>query len=316
MQHRMRLAILAPVLPWGMTGLAAQERDTAAPALSVVAGFTDAGTASDQWLTMLRRRMSDADATAFAQLVKPPTGPERAWMALIRSRVGHWEREITTVAGPFQPVAPPAAVLIVAGNRGGEDAFTHDARTIGFDLAALQATYGDAGASGNEARIDRFFRHEYTHLMQKAWLGVHPYEPTTPLGAALAEIWAEGLGNYHSLSDRWRAVDGVPSATASEVLAVLEPRFVARLAALACARRDHAAGLMADLSWGRFDRKWGALPAALWLDRETGGSADAVRAFVLAGPEGVWALAARHLSRALAAVLEEARRSAARCWAG
>ena len=46
------------------------------------------------------------------------------------------EEEIAAVAEAYRPVAPPVSVLIVLGNRGAEDALTHDPTTIGFDLAA------------------------------------------------------------------------------------------------------------------------------------------------------------------------------------
>jgi len=279
----------------------------------VLAGFTESGTATAQWLTMLRRRVPDADAESWARQIKPPTAAERAWLVLIRARAREWPHEIRAVAAPFHPVPPPADVVIVVGNRGGEDAFTHDPTTIGFDLSALERVYGQADATGNADRLDRFFRHEYTHLMQKAWRAAHPVTADTPLDRALAEIWAEGLGNYYSLAGRWRSVGGGPSPAASETLAVLGPRFVTRIAALACVRPDVADGLTADLSWGRFDRKWGALPVALWLEQEVAASEDVLRAFVRAGPEGVWELAQRHLSPSLAAVISEARVAATLC---
>lgn len=243
----------------------------------------------DVWLRMIGTSSSPTDAS-------------RAWATLIRSRVPQWDSEIPAISAPYAPVAGPEVATIVIGHGGGEDAFTHDATTIAFDAVRLQKEYGDATLPENEARIDRFFRHEYTHLLQKAWLAKHPYEANTPLRAALLGIWTEGLGNYHSLSPRWRSPELV-----SKTLAELEPRFVARLAALACASPAHADALMADLSMGRFDQKWGALPAALWLD------ADSLRAFVLAGPDGVWELAERNLSDESRAVLRETRKAEELC---
>src|SRR5690606_11115241 len=184
---------------------------------------------------------------------------------------------------------------------------------IGFDLAAMQRVYGDAGQPGAGERLDRFFRHEYIHLLQHAWWQQHPYTMETPLRRALAEIWAEGLGNYFSLSQRWQSHNGTLSATTRETLTALEPRFVARLAALACAEPAAAQALTADLSRGRFDRKWGALTTALWLEAEAAHDAQALRAFVTAGPDGIWDLAARHLSGDLARTLDEARAAADLC---
>lgn len=277
------------------------------PALHVVSGVTRTGAATDLWLEILKKRLPAERYEAIAPLLKPLTAEEGGWAELIRSRAGEWQNAIPAVAREYRPVSPPADVLIVLGNRGADDAFTHDPTTIGFDLSALQSVYGDARLPGNSEKIDRFFRHEYVHLMQKAWVSEHPWSADTPLRAALADIWREGLGNYESLSPRWKSRSGRPSAAARRALSELEPRLVARLAALSCAAPESAAALSADLSRGRFDEKWGALTAALWIEEEDAQAAGARRAFILAGPEGVWDLALRHLPEELSAALKEAR---------
>lgn len=48
-----------------------------------------------------------------------------------------------------------------------------------------------------------------------------------------------------------------------------DANHAARLAALSCAPASAAEKLTADLSRGKFERKWGALPVALWLDEES-----------------------------------------------
>ena len=281
--------------------------------LQVVSGTTETGHATEQWLAMLRKRLPGERYEAIASLRKPLTAEERAWAGLIRSRVAEWRRAIPALAELFPQTPVPGRALIVLGNRGAEDAFTHDATTIGFDLAALQANYGDAQLPENTDRMDRFFRHEFVHLLQKAWLPRHPWAINSPLRAALAEIWAEGLGNYQSLSARWLSKDGRRSEAAARALANLEPRFVARLAALACTTPGAAETLLADLSWGPFDRKWGALPAALWLEAEPEKPTEALRRFVVAGPGGVWDLADRHLPESLGAVLREVQAADSLC---
>ena len=281
--------------------------------LGVISGTTETGHATELWLAMLRKRLPPDRYEAIAPLRRPWTAEEKAWAELIRSRAGAWERMIPALAELFPRIPSPGEVLIVLGNRGAEDAFTHDATTIGFDLAALQATYGNVRHPENRERMDRFFRHEFVHLLQKAWLQRHPWEMRSPLREALAEIWAEGLGNYQSLSARWRSANGRRSEAAADALANLEPRFVTRLAALACATPENAEPLLADLSWGRFDRKWGALTAALWLEAEPEPPSEALRRFVVAGPGGVWDLAGRHLPEALGAVLGEVRAADSLC---
>jgi hypothetical protein len=298
-----------------VAALALSAARPAASAVLVEPGVTDDGAVTPRWSGLLRERLPLEEHARAAALRRPLSGPERAWLALLASRADSWERERPALERPFRPERPPTDVSVVAGNRAapGDDAFTHDAATIGFDLGELHAAYGDASLPENAARLDRFFRHEYTHLLQRAWLTAHPWDADTPLAAALLEIWKEGLGNLHSLSARWHPVDGVASTAAAEARAALEPRFVARLGALACATPEQAARLTADLSRGRFDRKWGALPVALWLASETGESEASRRAFVEAGPAGVWDLAGRHLPPPLAAALQEVRPLGSRC---
>jgi hypothetical protein len=296
-----------------ISALRAQVADKPTSALRLVWGVTDAGEASDQWLAMLRKRLRPEAYDSVAPLRKPVTADERAWGELIQSRTSAWKQEIPTLAELFRPIRPPEEVLIVIGNRGAEDAFTHDPMTIGFDLAALQANYGDARLPVNKDRLDRFFRHEFVHVLQKAWLPAHPWVMDTPLRTAIAEIWTEGLGNYYSLSPRWRSTKGKRPDIAARTLGTLEPRFVVRLAALACAGPDAASVLTRDLSWGQFERKWGALSVALWLEAEPKAPAEALRHFVVSGPAGVWELARRHLPSPLRTSLMEASMADSLC---
>jgi hypothetical protein len=301
------------VVPLVLAALPVSVDRPADPVLHVTLAITDPGYATEQWLAMLRRRLAEGSYDSVSRIRSPITGAEAAWVALIQSRLTAWEDELPALAQPFEPVAAPRKVSIVLGNRGAHDAFTHDAVTIGFDLAALVAEYGEATRVENGQRIDRLFRHEYVHLLQKVWLIEHPYDARSPLELAIAEIWSEGMGNYYSMSERWRATSGRHSTVATATLDELEPRFAARIAALACATPERAAELTKDLSWGRFDRKWGALTPALWLEAEMSTSDRALREFVVAGPEGVWDLADRHLPTTLGVVVREARNAATLC---
>jgi hypothetical protein len=285
-------------------------------AIEAVWGVTPSGEPTDEWLTLLRRRLADAPYREAAGLRKPATVEETRWADLIRSRLPVWESRRESMAALYRPAPPPARVRIILGNRGTDDAFTHDAVTIGFDLSALQAVYGSADRQENHERIDRLFHHEFTHLMQKAWLVDHPWTAGTPLREALLDIWLEGIGNHHSLSQRWRSIQGAESAASREARERLEPRLVARLSALACAPAEQAERLLAGLSRGPFDQKWGALTMALWLEREAAGDPEALRRFVVAGPDGFWDLAARNLPAPLGAVLAEARAAASVCAGG
>jgi len=284
--------------------------------LEIVSGATSGGAPTELWLAIVRRLHGEEAAAAAAAAQGPPAAGERSWEASIRGRRLAWEARREALAEPFLPMTPPADVRVVLGSGGAEDAFTHDARTIGFDLSRLLAEYGDAGTDENRARIDRFFAHEYTHLLQKAWLASHPQPAATPFERAELGIWLEGLGNYHSLAERWRASGGVESAASRAARAELEPVLVARMRALACAAPAEEAALVADLSMGPFTKKWGALPAALWLELEASRSPRALRDFVQAGAGAVRELARRHLPSTLAAELEAARAASARCTGG
>lgn len=281
--------------------------------LDIVIGFGSSGQASAEWLAVLQKRLPPSAYDSVAPIRKPLTTEEAEWIALIHERAPSWERMVAPLAALWRPASPPERVRIVLGNRGAEDAFTHDQRTVGFDLAALQANYGGAGQAGNGDRLDRFFRHEFTHLLQKAWLPLYPWCDRSPLGIALLDIWAEGLGNYYSLSDRWVDRSGQLTSSARGTLTDLEPRLTAKLDTLARIDSAAAGPVLAGLSSGPFAQKWGALPPALWLASEPGPPDSAMRRFIVAGPAGVWDLADRHLPPSLRAALQDTRAAAARC---
>lgn len=283
--------------------------------IAVITGIEEDGTAGAIWLDLVRRRRPEAVDDA-ARVRRPLDEKERAWAELIRSRAAEWPARLPPLVELFAPVHPPAAIRVVLGNRGAEDGFTHDPVTIGFDLSKLASLYGEAGSAENRDRIDRLFVHEYVHLLQKAWLPAHAQPQGTPFEWAEIETWTEGLGNFYSMSDRWRASAGAPSADARAALERLEPLFVERMEALACATPEEAARLTADLSNGPFARKWGALTAALWLEQETSLDPRAARDFVQAGAAGIRELARRHLSPERFARLERARAKSRACDTG
>lgn len=74
---------------------------------------------------------------------------------------------------PFVNTTPPGHVRILIGNQGGEDAFTFSDSTICFDLDRLNSVYGFATKALNTNRIDRFFAHEFTHVLHKTWKRNH-----------------------------------------------------------------------------------------------------------------------------------------------
>lgn len=285
--------------------------------IEVVTAVTPEGAPTELWLDLVRRLRSSESAVSAATAVRRPLADgELAWERLIRSRVEAWQARRAELARPFQPVALPGSIRIVLGNRGAEDAFTHDPRTIGLDLSRLVSEYGAAASAENRERIDRFFAHEFTYLLQKAWLAERPLRTGKPYARAELGMWLEGLGNYYSLSGKWRSTHGIASPAARAALAELEPVLVAHMAALACASEEDAAPLLGTLSMGPFTRKWGALPVALWLEAEASADTDALTRFVQMGPTGVHDFVRHHLPPTLAADLDRARTRAAACLEG
>ena len=282
------------------------------PRIRIVSGSRPDGGPTDLWLTILRRRLSPADYDSVMGIRRPRSAEQQAWARLVEARAKHWPEAVAPLQTLFDSTTVDS-LRVVLGNRGGEDAFTHDSLTIGFDLAALQRVYGDAAGPENADRLDRIFRHEFVHLLQKRWLRRHPFAPASPLEAAVLDAWAEGLGNYYSLSARWRPTDQIPSPLTAKALDELQHRFVARMTALACADSVAAIPLLADLSSGPFDKKWGALPVALWLLAEADTDPSALHAFATAGPGGVWTLAERHLPSNLADSLTALRQRPGSC---
>jgi hypothetical protein len=283
-----------------------------APRIVVIDGSDSSGRATAAWLTMLRDRLSPTEYDSVKSLHHTRSPAEAAWKGLIESRAGQWSRGTDVVRAAFDPL-DLNSVIIVVGDRGAEDAFAHDSQTIGFDLAALQQAYGDAMNPGNAERLDRIFRHELSHVLQKIAAGSHPFIPRSSLDEAVRREWTEGLGNYFSLSADWLPAADGPSATARGALAELQPVFASRMASLACARGRTADSLMKGLSSGPFAKKWGALPVALWLAEESRARPAALREFTRAGPDAVWRLADRHLPPNLADSVRAARRRSDAC---
>lgn len=266
--------------------------------LEVAAGTNADGSMATAWHEVLQHRYGPAADDPALHAPKHETPEERAWHALVESRRGAWEAMVPEIAAPYAPVAPPPSAAIVLGNRGAEDAMTVGPARIAFDLSKLQSNYGDAGTPENRARIDRFFRHEFTHILQKAWLVDHPAKMDTPTERALFEMWAEGLGNRESLSSKWIDAEGKPTETAREALDALGPKMLERIQALRCATPAQERELTRDLSSGRFDRKWGALPVALWLAQQEAREPGYTRKFVARGPDAVYFLMGTYLPEA------------------
>lgn len=270
------------------------------PNLVLQLGQGPDGRPSSQWLDAIRQFNDDSTVQELAATPHALTPEQSDWLTLISSRLDFWQSRTAELARPFPDIRPPSSIDVLLGNVGGEDAFNPADDLIAFDLGRLHDVYGSARDPGNADRIDRFFAHEYTHVLHKIWRTDRGTTLETPLERALWDCLTEGLGNYRSLSGRWQGPDGGLSEHAEAVLVHLSPIFVSRLAALQTATDEEAAALMRGLSMGPFEDKWGALPVALWLSEEVRRDDDALAVWVERGPWGVLDLAASHLPPDLA----------------
>ena len=280
-----------------------QEPPAIATRLDIVDGQTPDGHPNDRWLAAIRVFHSDAALARIAETRRLRSEEEQAWYAMIASRADSWPDLVKALLVPFAGIEPPESVDLVIGNIGGQDAFIDNDRHIAFDVARLFEVYGSATLPANADRIDRFFRHEFTHLLHKEWRRIHKPEIETPLERALWVCLTEGLGNYQSLSSRWRNSDGSLSAHAENTIERLAPILVERLGLLAEATDAEAGALMAGLSMGPFEDKWGALPVALWLSQEARDGDENLRPWVEAGPWGILDLLSKYLPPNLASEL-------------
>lgn len=258
------------------------------------------GRPSEEWMRAIARYNNEQSLLEISRTSTPLTKEQSLWAALIERRAVLWPDHIDDLRIPFPGISPPEVVAIVLGNVGGSDAFIAENRNIAFDLSRMQSLYGSANLPSNIDRADRFFAHEFTHLLHKEWRSVNEPKIESYLEQALWGCLTEGLGVYRSMSARWTDTQGKLSPHAKEVLARLQPVLVERLSALEHASADDVDELMNGLSMGPFEEKWAALPVALWLALEARGDDRALQKWVDAGPWGIVDLAAKHLPEDLA----------------
>jgi hypothetical protein len=272
--------------------------------ISLHVGITADGRPDTRWIEAITPRHDAAALPEVLAGARRLDDRERAWLERMEALAPAWVATTPRLAVPFVGITPPRRVVLLAGNVGGDDGFTAGTDTLAVDLSSWVKAYGEAGTAENDDRILRILSHEYTHLLVAAWAERHPVSRATPLERALWTCFNEGLGNHRSLSTRWVTPDGELTELAEATLDRLGPIFVAQLVALAASPDPETeARLVARLSRGPFEQKWGALTVALWLAREARGDDRALRPFVDAGPAGVLALARRNLPPELAARL-------------
>lgn len=293
------LVFLALTICLAQPGNGQSARISSSLVLSVRNGFTETGSITGEWKEAIHNRHTEESLQAVASTERNITEQESEWMRLVNENVQVWKGMVDSLRIPFKDISPPDTVVILLGHQGGNDAFVFAPSTICFDLSQLQAEYGNAMGEGNRERLNRFFAHEFTHVLHKSWARKNHLQLRTPFELALWECLTEGLGNYRSLFSRWVNEEGELTDHALSTLSKLQPIFVERLSALEHASANEATPLLQGLSMGRFDEKWGALTVALWLVRETQWNDRNLGKWVEKGPYGVLELGRIHLPEEL-----------------
>ncbi len=263
----------------------------AAPRLVVEIGVTADGTMSESWVRAIQNRHEETQWKKLTRSQRLLTPPEKGWIELLTTAASRWLPSTHELEKYFPGISPPSNLRLLLGNQGGDDGFTWSDDTICLDVSAWARAYG---AATDEDRVDRILSHEFTHLLTKRWLAKHPFPTGTPLEQAQLELFYEGVGNFHSLSSKWKPVQGRPSPDAKRALKRNVPILLDRMKRLALADASHAKELRKGLSEGPFPEKWGALTIALWLVEEAEKDPQAITHFVQAGPQGIPAFIDRH----------------------
>jgi len=270
------------------------ERGTRRPSLSLEVSVRQDGTATARWSEGIAIAIGDEAANALARESISLSPPAEAWLRVLEEALPQAAVRAAEVAKLFD--VPAMDAVIVVGNRGSSDGFGWVPDKIGINVQAFAETYGtpDAGATD---RMLRIVAHEYLHLLSYAFYPDHRELRQTPLDRALWTIFFEGIGDYVSVSNRWKPDEqGRYTAVTEDTLSRLEPVFVERLEKLAAPDVANERELRDGMSMGRFDRKWGSLTFALWLHSAVKrcGEESTLQAVMRLERDSVLPLALRH----------------------
>lgn len=272
--------------------------------VSIELGIAKDGKPTAFWMEAIRNRVSPDAFSLIIDRKRPLDPQEKAWADLVRKTVPAFKETLANLNAPFALATHPEKVILVLGNQGGEDGFTCSLQHICLDLSRWTQAYGPPSEASGSERILRILSHEYTHLLTKAHLGITPYGPTNTFESALLDLYVEGLGHYYSLNSKWITPTGELTDFAKKRLSTAEIELTQRLVALRSANEHQYRDLTAGMNTGTFEDKWGAVPVALWLSRDTGRNPIKLRSWVDKGPAGIWELVQANLSSPLRTQLD------------
>lgn len=272
--------------------------------VSVTVAIDRQGRATPQWISLIRDRIG-ADELAGVRLnARALSADDDQWIKAIQAEAPAWIKTADQLDVPFRQGAPLAAIAVVIGSGGGDDAFGVAPGTIGFDLSALGNAYGASDPTGRPDLVGRLLSREYTRLRLNTYLAGVGWTPEwaakSPVLTVLRRMYVQGLSTLRGIEGdpRWVAADGSPSPEAKAAAAELEPIMVERLKALWADPSPRKADvLLRDMSVGPLSLRWGVLPMALWLAADTAFEPGRVAAWIEANPDGLLRLAAARADR-------------------
>jgi hypothetical protein len=266
--------------------------------LQCVTSFEN-GRVNSAWLQALQTRQPVSYIDSLSSLQRELNEAEKEWYVLIQSRFGEWQSFPDSLQVLFPTVQLPDTIQVWLGFLGNDDGYTYQSNVVCLDITAFHRAYGDADNVENLARVDRIFAHEYTHLLQKAWMREQGWYPRSFADSIAWECWYEGIGMYRSLHPRWQPVDGKLPEISQELLHKLEPRFRAYWIKSQESNLSEAekVAIRRNLSRGKVTEKWGAMTIALWLSLEATKGSDRLQQLIQMGPDMIKELEKLYLTK-------------------
>lgn len=259
----------------------------------------DSNYLTPDWIHAIESRMSKQKLDSMQGIRRTLTVEEKDWVTLIESKRIVWNIYRDSLQVPFNSIEVTDSIYVLLGFGGVDDAFTYQYNTVCFDLTALVENYGLAQAVENKSRIDRFFAHEFTHIIHKTSAREHGLVLSSFRDSILWECLYEGIGMYRSLTKKWLPQTGEIPAISKAALDKLYPIFVERLVRIETdinLTTDEKRLLGANLSRGSVPTKWGAFTVAIWLALEAEGDDTKLRQWIEKGPEAIVLLAKKYLT--------------------